>query len=224
MSGLLPQLLLIGAEGHARAVVDVVEAEGRYQIAGLIDSFQPAGSERLGYRILGAEHDVPALCEQYGIAALFVAIGDNFQRLAMIERLQAAVPALPLATCVHPQAWVSPTATLGAGSVVMPGAILVGGCRVGVGCILNTASSLDHDSVMEEGASLAPGVHTGGGVHLGRRCFVGVGASVVQGIRVGQDSLIGAGSVVLSEIPPGWTAFGTPCRVVAKREIDAPCF
>ncbi len=217
-----PQLLIIGARGHARSVVDVVEAEARYRIAGLIDSFQPAGTESLGYRILGAEADVPALCERHGIAALFVAIGDNFQRLAMMARLRTAAPGIEYATCIHPQACVSPAATLGAGTVMMPGAIVMGGSTVGEGCVLNTGSSLDHDCVMEDGATLAPGARTGGYVHLGRRSYIGMGAVIVPRRCIGADTLIGAGSVVLGDIPAGWTAFGSPCRTVRTREIDSP--
>lgn len=222
MADARPQLLIIGARGHARAVLDVVESEARYRIAGLVDSFQPAGTEALGYRILGAEADVPALCERHGIAAVFVAIGDNYQRLAMMARLRAAAPGIAFATCTDPMASVSAAATLGAGTVVMPGAIVVGGSTVGEGCVLNTASALDHDSVMEDGATLAPGARTGGYVRLGRRSYIGMGAVITPRCSIGADTLIGAGSVVLGDMPAGWTAFGSPCRNVRKREIDSP--
>ena len=212
-----PQMLIIGARGHARAVVDVVEGEARYRIAGLIDSFQPAGAESLGYRILGAEADVPALCGRHGIAALFVAIGDNYQRLAMMERLRAAAPGIEFATCIHPQACVSSAATLGAGTVMMPGAIVMGGSMVGEGCVLNTGSSLDHDSVMEDGATLAPGARTGGYVHLGRRSYIGMGAVITPRCRIGADTVIGAGSVVLGDVPERVVSYGVPACVVRSR-------
>ena len=110
--------------------------------------------------MLGGESDPPEVCRAEGTALGIVAIGDNFQRRAMTERLAALVPSFAPVTAIHPSAVVAADATLGPGTVIMPGAVVVSGCRLGRGCLVNTLASLDHDGVMEDYASLAPGAVT----------------------------------------------------------------
>lgn len=214
------KLILVGAGGHARAVADVVRALGAYAIAGLIDSFRPAGSTRFGYEVLGGEADLPALCRKLNVQTLFVAIGDNYQRAAMTARIRASLPGIGFATLVHPSAVVGGDVQIGEGTVLMPSVVVVGGSVVGEGCVLNTACSLDHDGVMEDWSSLGPGVVAGGNVCLGARSFVGLGARIVHRVSIGADTVIGAGSLVLHDLPASVLAYDSPCRVVRERAAD----
>jgi sugar O-acyltransferase (sialic acid O-acetyltransferase NeuD family) len=214
------RLLVVGSSGHAHAVLSVALATERFEIVGLVDDLLPAGQAALGYSTVGGVADAPAICKRLDVHALFVAIGDNFQRQRVSERLAALVPDIPLATLIHPSTVVGRDATLGAGTVAMPRAVVGAGSQVGEGCILNTGSSLDHDSVLGDWASLAPGVTTGGRVRVGVRTFVGLGANVIQGISIGADTVIGAGSLVLSDLGSGVLAYGSPCRSVRERRPD----
>jgi len=102
----------------------------------------------------------------------------------------------------------------------MPGAIVMAGCRLAACSLVNTRASLDHDSVLAEGASLAPGAVTGGRVSIGRRSFIGMGAVVTQGIRIGEDTVLGAGALLLQDLPDRVVAYGSPARVVRTRAVD----
>lgn len=221
-SCLMEPLLLIGAGGHARAAADVIKAEGRYSITGLIDSFQNPGALCFGYRVLGREQDIPRLCQQFNVYNAIVAIGDNYQRWAMMERITAAVPNINFISAVHPSAIVAADIKLGSGVVIMPGAVLVTGCEIGDGCLINTAASLDHDGYMAGYSSLAPGVVTGGRVRIGQRSSLGLGAKVIHNITIGADTVIGAGALVLRNVPELVVAYGYPCRVVKQRAPDEP--
>src|SRR6266571_1692226 len=149
------RILVIGAGGHARAVLDVIRSEGRHDVVGLIDGTKPKGTPCLGSQVLGGESDLAVVCRGEGTSLGIVAIGDNWQRRAMTERLRALVPAFEPVSAIHPSATVAADATIGSGTVIMPGAVVVSGCRIGQGCIVNTLASLDHDGVMEDYASLA---------------------------------------------------------------------
>jgi sugar O-acyltransferase (sialic acid O-acetyltransferase NeuD family) len=217
------QILIVGSGGHARAVLDVVRSQGRYDAVGFIDGTKPKGSPCLGgLRVIGSEADLPDICRDYRITRGLVAVGDNFQRRALTERLLALAPAFEIVSAVHPSAVVARDTILGPGTVVMPGAVVVSGSRLGRGCLVNTRASLDHDGVMEDFASLAPGAVTGGGVHLGACAAVGLGASVIHGCRIGAHAVVGAGAVVLDDIPPEVVAFGVPALVVRSRAPDEP--
>jgi len=211
-------IILIGARGHARAVADVIKAEGRYRIAGLIDSFQKPGTVCFGYEILGGEKDLPHICSNLKTRKAFIAIGDNYQRQAMAKRVQEAIPDIEFITCIHPSAIIGSDVTIGAGTAIMPGVIIVSGCKITEGCLLNTASSIDHEGIMEAWSSLGPGAIAGGRVRVGERSAINLGAKVVNDISIGHDTLVGAGAVVTEDIPDNVVAYGVPCRVIRERK------
>ena len=93
------------------------------------------------------------------------------------------------------------------------------GCNLGAGSLVNTRASLDHESSLAGGASLAPGVITGGRVSVGRRAFVGIGSTVAQGVLIGEDSVVGAGSLVLKDVPNNVVVYGRPAKFVRKRQM-----
>jgi sugar O-acyltransferase (sialic acid O-acetyltransferase NeuD family) len=214
----MENIVLVGSSGHTKVVIDVVEKEGRYRIAGLIDDFRSVGEKTLGYSIIGAQPDLPALLSQYSLAGIIVAIGDNALRAELSERAGALCPGLPFAVAVHPGACIAKASTVGPGSVVMAGCVLGPCSAIGRSCILNTKASLDHDSVMEDYSSLAPGVTTGGNCRICRCAAVGIGAIVRHGITVGQHSVVGAGATVLRDVEPFSVAYGTPARKIRERE------
>ncbi|WP_048986115.1 acetyltransferase [Burkholderia cenocepacia] len=210
----MENIIIVGSSGHAKVVIDIVEQAGRYRIAGLIDSFRTPGEETLGYAVLGAERDLPQMVDQYGIAGLLVAIGDNHARENVTAGLAMLVPGLPRVSAVHPAACVGKASTIGAGTVVMAGAVINPSCSIGEGCIVNTNVSLDHDGVMADFSSLAPGVVTGG------NCRIGRGAMLRHRIAVGEHSVVGAGAVVLHDVEPYTVAYGNPARRIRARAAD----
>jgi sugar O-acyltransferase (sialic acid O-acetyltransferase NeuD family) len=216
------QVILFGAGGHAESVAGVIEAEGKYSIAGLIDSKKPIGSFVFDYEILGREGHLVDIVGKMNIKEGLVCIGDNYQRHASIGRIKNMIPHFNFITTIHPSAAVSHDVRIGSGTVVMAQAAINHGCRVGDGCIVNTKSSLDHNSVMEDFSSLAPGVTCGGHVHIGFCSAVGLGANVLGKIAIGKYTVIGAGSLVNKDIGDNKVAYGIPVQVIRDRNSDEP--
>lgn len=222
MNGCRPIVLILGASGHGRVVADVLEKDGRYEVAGFIDNRTPAGSEVLGYPVLGDEEALPGLCRDRNVHGLFVAVGDNWQRGQLAGRLVSLSPGISFVSAVHPAAQIAKGVHLGQGVAVMAGAVLNSSCEVGDFCIVNTKASLDHDARMREFSSLAPGVTVGGNVEIGAYSAIGLGASVREKTRIGEHTVVGAGAVVLDDLPGHVVAYGTPARVVRARAEDEP--
>jgi sugar O-acyltransferase (sialic acid O-acetyltransferase NeuD family) len=195
-------LLLIGAGGHARACVDVLEAEGRFDIAGLIGGPHEVGQDVFGYRVIGVDGDLAA--HRARIPNALVAVGQ-IRSSATRERLFAELKTLGFSTpaIVSPRAYVSRHASIGAGSIVMHGAIVNAGARIGENCILNSHSLVEHDAVVGAHTHLSTGAIVNGAAHVGARCFVGSGAVVREGITVGEGSLIGMHQAMLRDCAPG---------------------
>jgi acetyltransferase EpsM len=194
-------------------VADIVRQRGDYSLVGFLDDLSPhrKGTELAGLPILGGRESLPLL-RQAGVHHLIVGVGDCPARLRLAEH--ASAQGFLLATAVHPKAIVADDVPIGPGTVIAAGAVVNPGARIGENVIVNTAASVDHESVVESGAHVSPGAHLAGRVTIGRATWIGIGAAIIEGIHVGAHSIVGAGAVVLTDIPDSAMAYGVPARVV----------
>lgn len=211
------KIVVIGASGHAKVVVDVIEREGKVAVLGLIDTYKPVGGMFFGYQILGTEEILDALMKNEGLVGGIIAIGDNWNRGRVAAKIKSLVPDFEFISAIHPSAQIARGVVIGRGTVVMAGTVVNSDSRIGGHCILNTKSSLDHDCVMEDFSSLAPGVTTGGVVRIGAFSAISLGANIIHGKNIGAHTVIGAGALVLEDIPDHCVAYGVPARVVRTR-------
>jgi sugar O-acyltransferase (sialic acid O-acetyltransferase NeuD family) len=213
----LQDMVIVGASGHGKVVMDVIEKQGLYRIIGLVDDGIPAGQVIYGYPLLGTVADLPAICARSRACRGFVSIGDNWVRQKVVLRIAALLPDFNHVTAVHPSAQVGRGASIGCGTVLMAGAVVNSDSRVGRFCIINSNASLDHDCALEDYASLAPGVITGGNVSIGTFSAAGLGANILEGRKIGAHTVIGAAALVNRDLPDHCVAYGSPARVVRSR-------
>lgn len=215
-----PRVVVLGASDHARIVADVVRAAGRAEVAGFVDDNAALHGRALdGAPVLGGLDRLEALLRE-GVTAAIPGVGESRLRERFVHRAQAA--GLELATAIHPLAFVSPHARVGAGSLVAPGGVVCTGAQLGVGVIINTSASVDHDCRLGDYVQVAPGARLGGRVTVGRHGFVGMGASIIQTRTVGANSVIGAGAAVVRDVPPNVVAIGVPARVLKTLPTPPP--
>jgi sugar O-acyltransferase (sialic acid O-acetyltransferase NeuD family) len=212
------RIFLIGCSGHASVVLDVIEKEGINSVVGIIDSYAKPDAEILGSRVLGTELDLPQFMAQYDVGAGVVAIGDNFTRHLMVEKIRSISESFAFVSTIHPSAQIGRGVQIGSGTVLMAGAIVNPNSSIGEHCILNTATSIDHDNVIERFCSIAPGVNTGGNVKLGEFSVLSLRSGVIHGCAIGKHTVVGAGATVLSDLPDYVVAYGTPARVIRSRK------
>jgi acetyltransferase EpsM len=139
-----------------------------------------------------------------------IACGSNALRRSTTDRLDQLGAAL--LAVVHPAAIVSPSATIGAGAMLLAGSIIGPSARIGRGCIVNHAASVDHDCVVGDHANICPGARIGGTALIGNDVFVGLNAAILPGLRVGDGAIVGAGAIVTADVAPGTTVAGIPAR------------
>lgn len=206
----MKNLIVIGAGGHAGSVADAARSAG-FTIVGFFDGSTDrttSGREPLD-SLDGIDLEATAFA---------LGIGANYSREDACAAIKNSYPGARFPVIVHSSAWVSPSANLAEGAVVMSMASVGPGCSVGLGSLVNTGSSLDHDSEMGSFASLGPGARTGGNVTIGERTVIGLNAGILQGISVGSDTVIGARSLVNKGMPDSVVAYGTPAKVVRQRQ------
>ena len=201
----------LGAGGHARVVIDILELGGRYRPFGLLDADPDLwGREVFGVPVLGGDGLLERMKEQ-GVSRFFVGLGGVGDLQPRIDLYRAGLAAgLAPLEAVHPRAVVSGRADLGPGLTVMAGAVINPGADIGENAVVNTGAVVEHDCTLGDHAHIATGALLSGGVRVGRAAHVGAGAVVRQGISIGPEALIGAGAVVVKDIPEGAVVAGNP--------------
>lgn len=169
------------------------------------------GASVLGKPVLGTTKWL--LAQQPRVVAL--GVGNNRRREELARLLEDA--GHTVGTFIHETAWISPTATLGAGTVAMARVVVNAEARVGHGVILNTACVVEHECVVGHFAHLSPSSTLGGGARVGERTHVGIGATIIHLGEVGADCVVGAGAAVIKgRIEPGLTVVGVPARPLRR--------
>lgn len=218
----MQNIIIFGASGHGSVVLDCIEKEGKYKVIGFVDSFKKKGTKINDYLVLGSEYDLPFIINNYNINGGIVAIGDNWTRKLIVDRVLNIVPDFNFINTVHPKAVIGKDVVLGCGNAFMPGAIVNANSTIHDFCIINTNASLGHDGIMESYASLAPSVCSGGNLRLGKFSAISLGVNVINGIEIGSHTIIGAGSLVVNSFGDNLVAYGSPAKVVRKRVVGEP--
>jgi len=208
------ELVVYGASGFGQQVMfwveDAVEAGARFEVAGYVDDDPAAhGAVRSGYPVLGDRGWLRRRAAEREIAVVLGLAGP-----AVKERIVAGLSetAIEFPTVAHPSAVVSRHASLGHGVVVGPGNVVSVGVRLDEFATVNTACTIGHDARVDAYATLLPGVNVSGAVSVGRGVSVGTGAAIIQGVTIGPGATVGAGATVVSDLPGGCVAVGTPAR------------
>ena len=195
---------LFGASGHAKVVMDIVQASGRN--VGCLYDDAPHCDSIHGITVFKAD-DV----EVEG--PMVISIGSNRVRKLISERYT-----MPSPTVVHPSAIVSPTAKIGEGTVVMHGAIIQSDANIGRHCIINTGATVDHECVIGDYVHISPNASLCGNVHVDEGVHIGAGVTIIPNIHIGAWATVGAGAVVISNIPAGCVAVGVPAKIIKNEQ------
>jgi sugar O-acyltransferase (sialic acid O-acetyltransferase NeuD family) len=201
-------VVVIGAGGHAKVVVSTLLAAGIRVPCVLDDDREKWGSEIFGVPVRGPVSDG---VESGRVGVL--GIGRNEERKRLAEALS-----LDWVTVIHPHAWVHPSVSVGAGTVVFAGAIIQPDTVIGRHAIVNTGALIDHDCEIGDYVHVAPGVRLAGDVKLDEGVFLGIGSCAIPGVRVGGWTTVGAGAVVVSDLPSEAIAVGVPARALERED------
>jgi len=182
--------ILIGAGGHARAVVEGLVARGE-RIAAYVD---PQSVDWLpNARRIAADADADPHEGNFVLGVGGLTVAQLRRRVAILEGYLARGATAP--GVVHPTAIVSPSAVLEPGAMVLAGAIVQPNTRLARGAIVNTGAIVEHDCVVEEGAHVAPGAVVLGGCRVGAYAIVGTRSVVLPGLAVPAGIIVRAGDV-----------------------------
>lgn len=209
-------IVLIGGGGHCRSVIDIIEEQGMFDIAGIVDKREKIGSSILGYKIFGTDDDLPRITKEFKNFCIAIGhIKSNSKRKEIFLVLKKYGANLPVIKSPH--AYISKSARANEGCVIMHHAVINANAVLGVCGILNTGSIIEHDVIVGDHCHIGPSATVNGGCVIENDCFIGSNAAVIPGITVKNNSLIAAGSVIICEVEAHSLYAGNPSRL--KKQV-----
>lgn len=213
------RVLILGAGGHGRVVLDILLQQARCEIAGFLDNNAQIHGRRVdGFPVRGAIDDLQRHATESDADSAIVAIGDNGVRRCLARQIDLA--GIQLVSAIHPSATLARNATVGRNVVIAAGTVVCANCHIGDSVILNTGCVIDYQTMVGEGSHVCPGVRIAGRCIIEPGAFLGVGATVVPSVTIGCEAIVGAGAVVLDDVPPMATVVGVPARQVRLASAD----
>lgn len=192
-------IILIGGGGHCKACIDVIEQEGRFFIAGIVDIPEKLGESILGYKYIGTDEDIPELVRKYKNALITVGqIKSAKLRIKLYELLKKAKATLPVIT--SPLAYVSKSATINEGTIIMHDVVVNAVSKIGVNCILNSKCLIEHEAIVGNNCHISTGAIINGQVKVGEECFIGSGSVIGNNISIIDGVIVPAGMPVYKDI------------------------
>jgi len=189
----MEEILLIGGGGHCTSVIDVIEQEDKYKIAGIIDKKELIGKDILGYKIIACDDDLDELFKTYKNAIISVGqIQSPKLRVELFTKLKTIGYNIPV--IISPLAYVSKHSTICEGSIIMHQALVNANVLVGKNCIINTKSLIEHDAKIEDNCHISTSAVINGGVVVKEGTFFGSNATSKESIEC--EGFIKAGSIV----------------------------
>lgn len=213
----MQHLIIIGGGEHARVVIEAARSAPQlWRVHGFVDP-DPCDEtqKRMELPWLGRDDALSGFPNM----AVVLGVGNTSvsdQRRNVVDR--TGLPSGRWATIVHQNAWVSPTATLGSGTVVLAGAVINSGAKVGEHCVVNSCVCIEHDAVLGDFVQASPGSVVGGGATVGDNSYLGMGALIRDHIAIGRDTLVGMGAVVTKSCEDGSRLVGVPAKDMRREQ------
>jgi sugar O-acyltransferase (sialic acid O-acetyltransferase NeuD family) len=201
------EIIIVGAGGHARSCIEVIESTGIFKIAGLVGIESEIGEKRYGYSVIASDDDLPRLVRDYEFAINALGqITDPKLRTNKFEELKNIGFKMP--SVIASSAIVASSATVGDGTILMHGSIVNSGATISQNCIINTFALIEHDCSVGANTHISTGALINGGVSVGSNTFIGSGAILKQGIEVGNNCVVGLGVKLLRNLPDSQVYIG----------------
>lgn len=208
------EIVLIGSGGHASSIIDAATSQ-KLKIKALID-IKDCDNSILGIKVYKSISEIP----EYQKYEYVVAIGDNSLRKTIVAKSIAEFPEIKFATIIHNTAYISESALISEGTVILGQSFIGPRCRVDKHCIINTGSKIDHDCFLDVYSSTGPGTLLGGNVNIGKGSIVSIGATVRHSLSIGNYSLLGGGSYLNEDIGENMVFYGVPAKFIRNRSHD----
>ena len=193
------KLLIIGAGGHARSCLEIINLEDKYEVYGFFDNNKKKFES---CKFLGSDRDIHKFKKV--CVNLFLCLGsiENIPFKWLIyqraKKLKFKFPKI-----ISPLSFVSKNTSIGEGTIIMNHSFINSNVKIGKNSIINNKVLLEHDVEIGNNSHISTGAILNGGVKIGNNVFVGSGSIIKENVEIKSNTIIGMGSIVLKNINGG---------------------
>lgn len=212
-------MVIVGAGGHARVVIDIASGHKDITIAAIVDNDPSLQGTCLDDIFVVGSDSVLFDLHRDGISHAALGVGalrqnriDLHYRQVLFEEVKQV--GFDMVNLIHQSASVAKSVEMGCGILIGAQAVVNPGVKVGDNVVINTGVLVDHDCRVGNHVQLAPGSVLAGNVEVGEKAHIGAGATIIQSMRIGNKAVVAAGAVVINDVPDGTTVMGVPARIV----------
>lgn len=211
----MKDMIIFGASGFGREVAWAVERINAVQpvwnILGFMDDADDIqGTEINGYKVLGKTGNIKQFPDAYFVCA----VGASKVREKIVNNMKEVNPNIKFGTVIDPSVEISNLVTIGEGTIICAHTIITVNISIGNHVIINLDCTIGHDAILQDFVTLYPSVNVSGITNIGHAVELGTGMQIIQGKSIGDYSIVGAGAVVVKDIPAECTAVGSPAKPI----------
>ncbi len=210
--------VIIGAGTYGEVYLAYLQ-EGGVNVVGFLDDDQKYENQCVrGIPVLGSISQLKTLKDTHGIEAVYCPLGNNKLRVKFLAEAKQLGYKTP--NFIHPSAIISPNVSIGEGVYILLGTTIMPYTVIKDYVMISMGVHLAHHSILEEGVFLSTGCNFGASIHAQKYAYCGISSTIMTGVQeLGRDCLIGAGAVVIRDVPEGAVMAGVPAKVLKIKEI-----
>ena len=197
------KMILYGASGHAKVIIDILE-QNNITISTIFDDNKDL--------ISVLKYPIKQINDSTIDDELIISIGNNKIRKTIANKLKNNT----FGKAIHTKAIIDKTVKINNGTVVMANTIINASSNIGKHCIINTNAVIEHDCTIDNFVHISPSATLCGNIKVGEGTHIGAGSTIIPNINIGKWCIIGAGSVVIKDIPDNVTVVGNPARIIKQ--------
>ncbi len=207
----MEQIILIGGGGHCLSCIDVLRLENKYEIVGILDTPDKIGNTLLGIKVIGTDEDIPGLVNKYKNFLITVGqIKSSEKRIRIFNIVKQNGGILPV--IVSPKAYVSPSALIEQGTIIMHNSLINAKAVIGKNCIINTGALVEHEVMIGDFCHISTHATVNGQVTIGKNSFIGSNSVIANNVSLPDDIIVAAGACIFKTPEKSGTFFGNPAK------------
>jgi sugar O-acyltransferase (sialic acid O-acetyltransferase NeuD family) len=208
---IMEPIILIGGGGHCLSCIDVLLLENKFEIAGILDTSDKVGSSLMNIRIIGTDDDIPELVSRCRYFLITIGqIKNSEKRVSIFETVKRHGGNLPVV--ISPRAYVSPSAIINEGTIIMHNSLVNAKAVIGKGCIINTGALIEHEVTIGDFCHISTHAVVNGQVNIGRNSFIGSNSVIANNVSLPEEIIVSAGACILKTPEKSGTFIGNPAR------------
>jgi sugar O-acyltransferase (sialic acid O-acetyltransferase NeuD family) len=208
-------IILIGGGGHCLSCIDVLELANMFEIVGILDTSDKVGTTLSGIKVIGTDDDIPLLVSKYKNFLITIGqIKSSEKRVRIYETVKKYGGNLPVV--ISPKAYISPSAFIDEGTIIMHNSLINAKAVIGKGCIINTGALVEHEVTIGDFCHISTQAIVNGQVYIGKNSFIGSNSVIANNVTLHDGIIVAAGACILKTPEKTGTYIGNPARKSIK--------